>query len=217
MTSTWPPPPGPHPTPEELYRARHEAPSPETEAWLAHAALCAECSAELLRQEAFDHPEPLPAAQLDAAWERFTGRSPRAAVRPWRRWSRSGLALAATLTAVFVGWLAYRAQQPIATSVGDGVRSGTTVPSAEAWAPVGTIDGPPRELRFPNAGRAALRVALFDAARSYAWTSEETRDDHVALPPAEQGRLQPGVEYYWTLLGAAAGDSAAQSFVIAPQ
>ena len=59
---------GPHPTPDEIYRARHTPGDPNSERLLRHAAGCAECSAEMARQEAFDQPEPLSAAALDAAW-----------------------------------------------------------------------------------------------------------------------------------------------------
>ncbi|MFY9825060.1 MAG: hypothetical protein WAM82_27025, partial [Thermoanaerobaculia bacterium] len=55
---------GPHPTPGEIYRARHTPGDPNSERLLRHAAGCAECSAEMARQEAFDQPEPLSAAAL---------------------------------------------------------------------------------------------------------------------------------------------------------
>src|SRR4051794_6711965 len=43
-------PPGPHPTPEQLYRARNSPRTAEAERWLAHAGACALCTEELLRQ-----------------------------------------------------------------------------------------------------------------------------------------------------------------------
>src|SRR5947209_2594244 len=71
-------PSGPHPTPAEVYGARTNPAGPGAERVLRHAAACARCSEEMARQEAFDHPEPLPAAALDAAWERFGRGEPNA-------------------------------------------------------------------------------------------------------------------------------------------
>jgi len=76
-------PPGPHPTPEQLYRARRGPRTSEAERWLAHAAACALCTEEMLRQEAFDAPEPVAEDRLAAAWKRFSKTpAPRATPAP---------------------------------------------------------------------------------------------------------------------------------------
>jgi hypothetical protein len=74
-----PRPTGPHPTAEQLYLAvaaeRSGACSPEDEEVFAHAASCADCSAEIAHLEAFEQPEPVAPEALDAAWRRFRHRA----------------------------------------------------------------------------------------------------------------------------------------------
>ncbi|HEV7671535.1 MAG TPA: hypothetical protein VGS22_23700 [Thermoanaerobaculia bacterium] len=74
-----PRPTGPHPTAEQLYLAvaaeRSGACSPEDEEIFAHAASCADCSAEIAHLEAFAQPEPVAPAAIDAAWQRFRHRA----------------------------------------------------------------------------------------------------------------------------------------------
>lgn len=87
-----PRPTGPHPTAEQLYQAlaaeRSSACTAADEEVFAHAALCADCSAEIAHLEAFDQPEAVAPGALDAAWQLFrhranpeAGRAP-AAARP---------------------------------------------------------------------------------------------------------------------------------------
>ncbi len=70
---------GPHPTAEQLYLAaaaeRSGAWSLADEVVFAHAALCADCSAEIAHLEAFEQPEPMAEPALDAAWQRFHHRA----------------------------------------------------------------------------------------------------------------------------------------------
>jgi hypothetical protein len=70
---------GPHPTAEQLYLAvaaeRSGACSPADEEVFAHAASCADCSAEIAHLEAFEQPEPVAPMALDAAWQRFRQRA----------------------------------------------------------------------------------------------------------------------------------------------
>ncbi|HXU31184.1 MAG TPA: hypothetical protein VN851_11450 [Thermoanaerobaculia bacterium] len=74
-----PRPTGPHPTAEQLYLAvaaeRSGARCPADEEVFAHAASCADCSAEIANLEAFEQPEPVAPMALDAAWQRFRRRA----------------------------------------------------------------------------------------------------------------------------------------------
>lgn len=225
-------PPGPHPSSEELYRARLEARlgprSAETERVLAHAVACAACSEELLRQEAFDQPQPLSAAKVAGEWERFqqalereateTDSSAAGQVVPFRRrplLRQPAFALAAALAMAVLGlgvWLAIE-RGPGAGSSGlpgeDELRGGK--PATESFSPAGELGAPPAEFVFPAPDALPRRVLLFDPAGSYRWTSEPATGGRVSLPESERQRLQPGVEYFWTVL-AADGGAPAQAF-----
>ncbi|HVR99219.1 MAG TPA: hypothetical protein VMW27_21545 [Thermoanaerobaculia bacterium] len=195
-------PPGPHPTPEQLYRARRGPRDAEAERHLAHAAVCAVCSEELLHMDAFDNPEPLSQERLDAAWDRF-GQAP----APQRRRPPFLLVAyaAAALLAVSIGLGLWKAAQP---PIDDGLRGGEATQAA-VFRPVGTLAEPPREIVFPRQGSAPLQVTVFDAERSYTWTSPAVTDGRVEIPEGERRKLQPGVQYYWTVLGE---DVPAQAF-----
>jgi hypothetical protein len=210
---------GPHPTPDELYRARHAAGDPASDPTLRHAAGCALCSTELARQEAFDQPERLPAAALDAAWQRFSRGEPAAAPavlpavsrRP-ARWTPA-LALAATLTVCVLGlgiWMMQRGPQDR-----DAERGGVPGAAVTAgWSPSGLLTTPPAAFSFPGPEDGPRRVKVFDATQSYAWTSEPTLGYRIAFPPAEQQRIKPGIQYFWTVVGGNGEEGAAQSFEI---
>ncbi len=207
-------PSGPHPAPEELYLARHAPGDPASERLLRHAAGCAQCSEELARQEAFDQPEPLPAAALDAAWHawRNSGRVKPAQAPVLRRPSRwsPALALAAVLTACVLGlgiWIVQRNLQEA-----DVERGGQE--TAVTWSPSGVLKAPPAEFSLPGPNDKPRRVKVFDAAQSYTWTSEPTVTGRVVFPPEEQRRLRPGVEYFWTVLGGPEEGTATPSFKI---
>jgi len=214
-------PSGPHPTPAEIYGARSNPGGPGAERVLRHAAGCARCSEEMARQEAFDQPEPLPAAALDAAWERFgrgepTSRPmrPTRPMRPARQpaWQQPAFALAAAFVLCLLGlgiWLVERPRP--AADVERG--------SAEAtigMAPSGVLAAAPAEFTFPAPGDQPRRVKVFDAAQTYVWTSEPAFGGRIAFPEAEQRRLRPGVEYFWTVVGGAGEEGAAQSFRLKP-
>ena len=173
----------------------------EAERHLAHAAVCALCSEELLHMEAFDNPEPLAQERLGAAWDRF-GQAPAPRRRPPFLWVAYA---AAALLAVSIGLGLWRAAQPPA---GDGLRGGGESQAA-VFQPVGTLAEPPREIVFPRQGSTPLQVTVFDAERSYTWTSPAVTDGRVAVPEGERQKLQPGVQYYWTVLGE---DVPAQAF-----
>lgn len=230
-------PPGPHPTPEQLYRARRGPRTSEAERWLAHAAACAVCTEELLRQEAFDAPQPVSPDGLAAAWERFGDErhaplaplAPLAPVIPINRLSpvvqppgrpagfsrhgrgaRAGMAFAAALVTAVVGlgvWNHAQAPQP---ATGSPLR-GAAEP-AGTWQPSGRLDTPPLEFLFPAPadGGEPRRVKVFDASRSYSWTSPPTAGGWVAFPEAERKKLRPDVDYFWTLVDQE--DAAARSF-----
>ncbi|HSS50175.1 MAG TPA: hypothetical protein VLX28_14650 [Thermoanaerobaculia bacterium] len=205
---------GPHPTPEEIYRARHAPADPGSERLLRHAAGCAQCSAEMARQEAFDQPEPLPAAALDAAWQRFGRGEPAAApviARRPTRWTPA-LALAATLTACVLGlgiWTMQRGHQE-----DDALRGSVEAAVTAGWSPSGLLKAPPTVFTFSAPGNEPRRVKVINGAQSYEWTSEPTFTGRVAFPPQEQQRLKPGVEYLWTVVGGSGEGTATQSFEI---
>jgi len=207
---------GPHPTPDELYRARQTPSDPTSERMLRHAAGCAQCSVEMARQEAFDQPERLPAAALDAAWQRFNRGEPAAAapviVRRHTRWTPA-LALAATLTACVLGlgiWMVQRGRHDADVERGGGQQAMETA----GWSPSGLLGAPPAAFKFSTAGDGPRRVKVFDAPQSYTWTSEPSFASRVLFPAEEQRRLKPGVEYFWTVVGGSGEGTATRSFRI---
>jgi hypothetical protein len=105
----------------------------------------------------------------------------------------------------------WRAFRPPA--VDDVTRNGG--PVVGTWSPEGSLAAPPPEFVFPDPGGEARRVTVFDAAQSYVWTSPPAVGGRVVFPEAERKRLQPGVEYFWTVLGDE-GTTAARSFRIRP-
>jgi hypothetical protein len=212
------PAPGSHPTPEQLYRARRGPRTAEAERWLAHAAACAVCTEELLHQEAFDAPEPVTPDRLAAAWERSRKRrqappAPLAPVIPINRLAsvsqpsgrpplfrsrRAGLGLAAALVTAMVGmtglslWNHASAPQP--SPLRGAEPAGT-------WQPSGLLEAPPMEIRFPAPPDGETRrVLMFDASRSYSWTSPATAGGRIAFPEAERKKLRPGATYFWIVL-----------------
>lgn len=203
-------PPGPHPTPEELFAAHQRPEAPESEPVLAHAAVCARCSEELLQLEAFTVPEPLPAARIEAAWKRFG--PPPAPARRSRAFSRPFLALAAGLAACALGLGIWSTQKPSSLSAPpppvDVVRGGPE--TGGVWLPTGPLAEAPTEIVFP-AGPEPQRVLVFDGA-SYRWTSEPTTEGRIVFPEEERKKLKPGVEYFWTLT--TGQETAARSFVV---
>jgi hypothetical protein len=186
-------PAGPHPDAEALFRA-HASPKSESAAGvLAHAATCAACSAELAALEAFsaNPADPFGGAsrRAEAAWERFTGRPARRRARV----PRPTLAIAAAL-ALLAG-AAVLVRRPAAD-----VERGSA--SASPLAPAGALDAPPVEFRFPDTGAPSVRVSVFDADRSYAWTSPASPPGRpVKFPAEERAKLRPGVSYTWVVIG----------------
>lgn len=203
-------PPGPHPTPEELYAAHFAPETAESDAVLAHAAVCARCSEELLRLEAWSTPEPVPAARVEAAWSRF-GAPPARRSGSFSR-SRPLMALAAGLAATVVGlgFWAVQNRSPVSAPPApvDVVRGG---PEAQGvWLPTGPLAEAPTEIVFP-AGTEPQRVLVYDGG-SYRWTSEPTTEGRVVFPEEERKKLKLGVEYFWTLFGQES--VAARSFTV---
>lgn len=228
-------PPEPHPTPEQLYRARRGPRTAEVERWLAHAAVCAVCTEELLHQEAFDAPQPMSRDRLAAAWKRF-GRAPRAPLAPVIPISRvtpitpiapipsrpailsrlgsrygsrfgrpGGLALAAALVAAVVG-LGLWSRAAWAPHPALSSLGGA---AAGAWQPAGRLDAPPTEILFPPPSDGKpRRVTVFDISRSYSWTSLPAAGGRVAFPEAERQKLKPGVSYFWTVIDEKNGKNA---------
>lgn len=203
-----------HPTPEQLYAARRGPRRAEAERHLAHAGGCAQCSAELARQEAFDHPEPVPQAGLDAAWERFNRPDAAAVPRQPAPSRGAALALAATLAACLLGFVLLQPTRTAGPPAADSERTRGSGEVAGLWSPMGRLEEPPAELVFPAPDGEPRRVTVYDAAGAYRWTSEPATGGRIAFPAAERQRLRPGVEYFWTILD---GDEmAARSFEVRP-
>jgi hypothetical protein len=198
-------PPGPHPTPEQLYRARRSPRSSEAERWLTHAMACATCTEELLHQEAFDAPDPVSPRHLAAAWERFGDPAARTSDRTVRGFSWAG-ALAAAAVASVLGLGVWTASHSAPSALQDSHSANTAASlrgSAEAAGdrrPAGILDAPPTEIVFPAPDGDAKRVTVFDA-HGYTWTSPPTANGRVPFPAAERQRLRKGVDYFWTVVG----------------
>ena len=183
--------PGEHPAPEALYRARQRPRSAEAEAILAHAALCATCAEEEMRQEAFDatgESAGMSERRVLEAWSRFgePARRRRLFVSP------ALLALAAAIV------LGVGASLVLSNRGGkDDLRGAGT---AAELSPTGDLEEAPAAFRFPASSRA-VSVVVFDASRTYTWTSPAVTNGRVDLPEAERKKLAPGVEYFWTVMG----------------
>ncbi len=184
---------GPHPAAEALFRA-HAAPGAEgSAAVLAHAVTCAACSSELAALEAFSSNPPDPfggtVRRAEAAWERFAGHPARHPVRV----PMPALAIAAAL--VLLAGAALFVRRPTAD-----VERGDTVEGL--LTPAGVLASPPEDFRFPITGGSSVRVSVFDADRSYVWTSPGAPAGHpVPFPAEERAKLRPGVVYTWVVLG----------------
>lgn len=194
-----PRPPSPHPSPEELYRAR-TADDEGARLVKEHAALCAECTEELAHLESFDSPE-VPTREAEAAWPRFGEPSERSVRRAgglllWRPRARQALLAAAAAIALLAAASIWLARRP-AADLGP-LRSGPE--SVRLVSPQGVLSEAPREFVFSGV-QGPARVMVFDAARDYSWTSEPVESGRVAFPEEERRRLQTGVEYSWTVLG----------------
>jgi hypothetical protein len=191
MIPVWPA--GPHPDAESLFRA-HAAPKAAGSAEiLAHAATCAACSTELAALEAFSSNPPDPfggaARRAEAAWETFAGRPARHPARI----PTPALAIAAAL--VLLAGAALLVRRPAADVERGSAATGLLAPS-------GVLEAPPEEFRFPGTGASSVRVSVFDADRSYAWTSPAAPPGQpVAFPPEERAKLKPRVVYTWVVLG----------------
>ena len=188
-----PKPVGPHPDAQSLFRA-HAAPKSAASAEvLAHAATCSACSQELAALESFtaSPPDPFGGAsrRAETAWRTFAGRpAPRRARVPM-----PALAIAAAL--VLLAGAALLVRRPAADVERGDAALGIASPS-------GVLAAPPEEFRFPDTGGASVRVSVFDADRSYEWTSPAAAPGHpVAFPAEEREKLRPGVVYTWVVLG----------------
>jgi hypothetical protein len=258
-----PAPAGPHPAPDEIYRARTDPAWNRSAAILTHAAACAACTEEMLRQEAFDEPEALDEAETEAAWERFflegeeeavpspiPGPGPVAMpapapherqedrfrtagpirrIGPDRRHPfRTLTLLAAAFAVCFVGLSLWRLQvsgvatpAPVSgpTPAANPPTPTPTLPpgtapdtepdttrggpagSVAVWSPSGELSEAPHEFLFPQEAAGPRRVTVYDAARSYFWTSPPSSSGSIPFPESERRKLTPGVDYFWTLLG----------------
>jgi hypothetical protein len=186
-------PSGPHPDAEALFRAHAAPEAPSSAGVLAHAVTCAACSAELAALEAFSSNPPDPfggaARRSAAAWEVFAGRPAR---RP-ARLPLPALAIAAALVLLAGAAVLVRRQ------AADVERGGGP---AGDLAPAGVVASAPEEFRFPPTGASSVRVSIFNADRSYVWTSPPSSPGGIVPFPAEErAKLKPGIAYMWVVLG----------------
>ena len=193
-----PPPPSPHPSSEELYRAR-TADDQGARLTKLHAALCAECIEELAHLERFDRPD-VPRREAEAAWPRFGGPSERSGQRAgglalFRPRARRALLAAAAVIALLAAASVWLARRPAADL---GPLRGPS-DSVRLVSPEGVLPEAPRKFVFSGV-QGPARVIVFDAARDYSWTSDPVESGRVDFPEEESRRLQPGVEYSWTVL-----------------
>lgn len=167
----------------------------------SHVAVCSECSAELAHIKSFQAPQTMSRSAREAAWRRFATPTPAAARRatpnsPGARfpvWAFAGAAAALLAGIALTLLLRTPATQQ---EVERGAPGATALVS-----PHGPLPGPPREFKFRNPSGRLTRVAVFDAARSFDWTSEPTTAESVTLPPDQRAQLVAGREYFWTLVG----------------
>lgn len=208
------PPEGPHPQPEEIWRARREPGSEGAAQILDHVALCARCSEELYLQEAFEGGQAVPPAKLEREWARFTKKTSLPEplrFAPRRSWVRPALALAATAAFCFLGVsLLWKEGGP----AGDGPppAAGEEVVRGAGElklirTPAGELTEAPRAFHFPGI-TAPVRVTVFDAEGTYRWTSEPTTTGEAPFPEVERAKLKPGTDYYWTLVDAPTSEAA---------
>lgn len=237
-------PEGPHPSPEALLAARRGPRSAAVERVLRHAASCADCAAEMARLDAFDAPEPLAPAALEAAWRRFETGPPTPRTRPleppvslWQRFlaaldprSSGGRLVLGLATAALLGTLGlsvWRAQQAVPSAgatpplplppppISDPTRGGEL--GVHPLAPLGLIAAPPSELRFENPEGLAVRIQIVSDTGDIVWTSDETSESRLTIPAEPRKALRAGTVYSWTILLNDGRQTAAETFrLVAP-
>jgi hypothetical protein len=196
-------PPGPHPSPEQLHRARRE----KNQDVLAHASLCATCAEEESALDAFDSPEPMVPAALDAAWARFGRTGAERRRFGWRPGPALFALAACLLVAVGVAVLAPRPDT--------GETRGASV-AVRLLSPQGALEEPPVEFRFALETPGRARVTVFDFSQSYLWKSEPGRTGRVEFPRFERYKIVPGAEYFW-MVEMNGEVTPAQLFVVRPE
>jgi hypothetical protein len=225
---------GPHPSAEELLAA--------SEATLRHAATCADCTTELARLQAFQNPEPLAPAALEAAWRRFEAGPPKASnaaparhderdASPWRRllaalgggsprgrWSLGLATAAVAVLAAVIGLSVWQAQRAVPVGTPDPQPSGSEdtlrgeLFGITPLAPRGDVASAPHEVRFQNPQAIEVRIQLVSALGEVVWTSEQTTASMVVIPEDRRALLKAPAEYYWSILLADGRQTAAESF-----
>ena len=182
-----------HPAPEALFEAASGQGDASSRIEIErHAATCSRCSAELSHIEAFRAAPPMGQSAREAAWRKFA--EPRLPY-PRRRFPARALlaAVAAIASAVALPILLKSTSSPREITRG----------SSEALSlvsPTGSVDRVPQEFRFRNPSGLLVRVSIFDADRSFNWTSESTTSEQVGLPADQRSRLESEREYFWTLV-----------------
>ncbi len=152
-------------------------------------------------------------SELEAGWGRFqTGRMGLQAGRKGRVARRSlGWALAAAALAIGVAIPVLRRGARVATppETERGAPNGI-----ELVSPRGDLPAPPAVFVFRGPSRP-VRVTVFDASKSFAWTSAPASGGRVAFPESERRRLEEGRSYLWTIVGTD-GPAPVATFRIAP-
>lgn len=197
-----------HPSLEELLAYQEGAlPAEREEALREHLVLCEECSARLLDLDEFlaaeppEGDEPLPDAQVAAAWERLRPRLPSALPRPLRRRARmSRLAwplAAGLLLVVFAGRMVWQSR---ATGVPQLVELDFSRPETRGMDDAySALASRPLVLRAKNlpGSNGPLRAQVLRAEDGQiAWTGETLPfrgESPFALGTVPRGTLKRGV------------------------
>jgi hypothetical protein len=170
-----------------------------------HLAVCARCQAERALWQEFTDSVPSPGDGAAVQWIAAEVRRRRAAAGPkrkvvWGRWLspaasfRWAAAAAAIVLAAGIGYLAWDREPALSSTSGDAVYRSARV---EAIAPMGDLQGAPRELSWV-AVRQAVRydVRVLEVDRSVVWSTASTTP-HISLPAAVIARCVPGRSMLW--------------------
>ena len=182
--------PGPHPKAGALIEAARRPDLPEHREILDHAALCADCSEELVHVERFLAGPSSARRTIRREWARFGSES-----RPVRRSMPSwvpALLAAAVVLAFAVPWVIRRAAPDVERGAPPAIR---------LLSPTGDIAAAPSVFTFDAPAGRRVRVTVFDADRTFEWTSAPV-DGRAEMPSSRRASLQAGREYFWTLLDA---------------
>ena len=181
--------------------------------FIAHAAACTRCTAELALLRGFLEATPTPAEATDVKWirERLGNSVPPAkkhmvAFPAWRRSPAAWVLAAAALVllSVALGLQVGRMRAPaVPRTLEDPqvLRSGRL----ELIAPAGDVGAASAEFSWQAVpGTAQYEVRLMEVDRTELWRTAVTGTS-VVLPDSIRGRLQTGKTFVWQVIAQNAG------------